>query len=469
MTEILTESFCERCGTRYTFESSAPRRSRIGRVKVFSRGVRNFVLSDDSSFSEAMADARSEQELNATAHQLDAFHRAFNFCLNCRQYTCGACWNGPEGRCLTCAPDPTLDAAQARVTASTAPEPAVAAAFHEEGLPIVAEAAVWPDSDVSATRLALVLGISPTEEAETESEAQGEAQAEAKSEAEGEAQAEAESEAWIEDRAAVGTLDLAEAAAAVAAIEAASPAGAASPDELAAVEAARARFEEPAVPEPVRVKGLASGQSVADAVAAYEAQQALAAEPEPELAAAEPEPEAEAAAVAAEPESEAEAEVAAAGPEAEVAAAEPEPEPRREDNVPQPSWPVAATSPELTPTPTPVTPPAPSPAPAPAQPVPSPWLAVAPDDNTSAPRWPAAPVWPSSGARRDVPLTIAGRPILPQGDASALWAASAREVLSGAPAILPATGPVTARPCVECGLSLSANARFCRRCGARQG
>ena len=113
MTEILTESFCERCGTRYTFESSAPRRSRVRRAKVFSKGVRNFVLTDDSSFSEAMADARSEEELSATAHQLDAFHQTFNFCLGCRQYTCGSCWNTAEGRCLTCAPDARLEAAAA--------------------------------------------------------------------------------------------------------------------------------------------------------------------------------------------------------------------------------------------------------------------------------------------------------------------------------------------------------------------
>ncbi|MCJ7711460.1 MAG: hypothetical protein MUQ32_11605, partial [Chloroflexi bacterium] len=111
MTEILTESFCERCGTRYTFESSAPRKSRVGRVKVFSKGVRNFVMTDDSSFSEAMAEARSAEELVATTHQLDAFHQTFNFCLDCRQYTCGSCWNTHEGRCLTCAPDPTLEAA----------------------------------------------------------------------------------------------------------------------------------------------------------------------------------------------------------------------------------------------------------------------------------------------------------------------------------------------------------------------
>src|SRR5258705_6032968 len=44
MTETLTESFCERCGTRYTFESTRPR-MRMKGVKVLSRGLKNFVLS----------------------------------------------------------------------------------------------------------------------------------------------------------------------------------------------------------------------------------------------------------------------------------------------------------------------------------------------------------------------------------------------------------------------------------------
>ena len=41
------------------------------------------------------------------------------------------------------------------------------------------------------------------------------------------------------------------------------------------------------------------------------------------------------------------------------------------------------------------------------------------------------------------------------------WEASAREVAS-------AVGNVGVQNCGECGLSLSANARFCRRCGTRQ-
>ena len=103
MTEILTESFCERCGTRYTFES-ARRACALKGVKVLSRGLKNFVLSDDTSIDEAMAAARSETDREVTAQQLDAFHKTFNFCMSCRQYTCANCWNEAEGRCLTCAP-----------------------------------------------------------------------------------------------------------------------------------------------------------------------------------------------------------------------------------------------------------------------------------------------------------------------------------------------------------------------------
>ena len=38
MPEILTESFCERCGTRYTFQSAAPKVGRLAKMKVLSRG-----------------------------------------------------------------------------------------------------------------------------------------------------------------------------------------------------------------------------------------------------------------------------------------------------------------------------------------------------------------------------------------------------------------------------------------------
>ena len=538
MTEILTESFCERCGTRYTFESAAPRRSRLGKVRTLSKGMKNFVLSDDASFSEAMAEARSEEEFTAVTHQLDAFHQTFNFCLTCRQYTCGDCWNTPEGRCLTCAPAPGME------------EPALAAAAYagpafEDTLPAPSEfetngsdpAEAWPDEDLSAARLSRALGL---DEAESDATAEAVAQEE--------------------------EFDLGAATAAAAAVTGAAAiadrdedsATIADPD--GALEPLVAEAEPAAVDDAApAVHGVAPGQSLEDAVAEYEARIAAEeavedvvvdddlplaavvadAEPEPAVVAdAEPEPapvveaepetiaaaiaaaaavaaisEAPAAApddtpVAAEAEDDADLGLAAAlaglaagavvsdrGDEhvdhaaaaaaAAAAAPEPEPEPEatpalaaeperdlepepvaaepaRVDVVTQPTWPQ--------PTPSPA---GDQPVPTPDQPVtpaPAPWLTVAPEDSES-PQWPVAPAFPTPTVRRDMPTTLAGRPLVPQADPSGLWAASAREVLTGAAqAPVQAAAPTpTAQPCVSCGLSLSANARFCRRCGTRQG
>jgi hypothetical protein len=76
-----------------------------------------------------------------------------------------------------------------------------------------------------------------------------------------------------------------------------------------------------------------------------------------------------------------------------------------------------------------------------------------------APSWPeptAAPEWPAQ--QRPAPVA-AGRSVHHGTDT--LWVASTRDVVSR-----PGSG-VSA--CVSCGLPLSANARFCRRCGSRQG
>jgi hypothetical protein len=140
MPEILTESFCERCGTRYTFESSAPPRAKkLGRFKTISKGLKNYVLSDDSSMDEAMAAARSDEERELTSHQLDAFHATFNFCMTCRQYTCGNCWNQPEGRCLTCAPHLGHEI-------MPAPFPDLSPM---QGEPVHVEASAWPTTDLA--------------------------------------------------------------------------------------------------------------------------------------------------------------------------------------------------------------------------------------------------------------------------------------------------------------------------------
>ena len=64
-------------------------------------------------------------------------------------------------------------------------------------------------------------------------------------------------------------------------------------------------------------------------------------------------------------------------------------------------------------------------------------------------------------------LPFLNRPPTPTGGVEALWAASAREVVAP-PAVpgRPVAGAV--QPCLSCGLSLSATARFCRRCGTPQ-
>ena len=155
--------------------------------------------------------------------------------------------------------------------------------------------------------------------------------------------------------------------------------------------------------------------------------------PEPEPVAAAPEPE----------------------PEPVAAAPEPEPEPEpRVDVVPQPTWQIVA------PDSTPVveTPIAPT-----QEPVQPPTDAVA---ASAEPQWPAQPEWPTREPAAGLPFL--NRPPAATGGIEALWAASAQEVaqVGQATATRPSTG---VQPCVSCGLSLSANARFCRRCGTRQG
>ena len=613
MTEILTESFCERCGTRYTFESSAPRRSRLGRVRTFSKGVRNFVMSDDASFSEAMADARSELEMSATAHQLDAFHQTFNFCLTCRQYTCGNCWNQTEGRCLTCAPVPGLEEPSMSTAATI--EPSLDGNGHA---PADMDGA-WPEADLA--RIAQVLGepaasttfetfdtfddstdhdgardvmpadaqevgapppvgatdhlvdlpaslgpaedLSPAGEAAFSDEVARSVSAPLPGVAPGQSIEDAiaayESQLAADEAAspvAADELQLAadEAASPVAADElqlaadeAASPV-AADESQLAADEAATpdagqawtsdagqawtsdagqawtsdagqawtleeeqawtrpdpAPSGSPEVASPAAAAGMF--EAAVPTNAPFEPQAAIAAQatplpPEPPFR-----PEPPAAQVAFET---APASAGAPPPPPPLPAIPPAESPvGMPPSAPVEAWPVeaavdaapveAAPPPPMPPAPPaapagpetlppaappadvivqptwPVPPPSelpPAPANTPAEPAVAPWLMVAPDDTVTQadPQWPQGPAWPEV-SNRAYPRTLAGRPLLPRDDASALWAASAREVLGAAPANHPAAVPTpSAQPCVQCGLSLSANARFCRRCGSRQG
>ena len=478
MTEIVTESFCERCGTRYTFESAAPRRSRIGKVRTLSKGMKNFVLSDDSSFSEAMAEARSEQELAAVAHQLDAFHQTFNFCLTCRQYTCGDCWNDEDGRCLTCAPIPGRE-----LPAHTHDVLAETAVLQPEAEPAAANGAdeAWPDADLPAGRLSRALGLDEAEVEATVEAANGHddfldhpgiaaaavVAAPDLDEPEPSPVAGIEPGQSLED--AIAAYEAGLVGNEVAAVAEVAPPEALAEDVEPEIVVAAAEFaDDPLEDEhdPLRAALAAAALAAAGDDVEYDAPvHQLAPEPEP-VVEPEPEPVAAAPEIEAEPEAFSEPEPEPEPVAAQESAAEPDAlaEPPRVDVVPQPVWPEPATS---------IDAPA-APVPAPEEPVApvNPWLTVAPEESES-PQWPTTPAWPTSPSNRGLPGTLAGRPLLPLDDASGVWAASAREVLTAA-AQAPvqqaaAAASATAQPCVSCGLSLSANARFCRRCGTRQG
>ncbi len=445
MPEILTESFCERCGTRYTFESAVPRTTRLKGVRVLSRGLKNFVMSDDTSLDEAMAAARSDTDREATSQQLDAFHKTFNFCMHCRQYTCANCWNETEGRCLTCAPHlghEILPAPFPDLDVSTG------IAFDGNGHPAsnghdqvpTLDVLAWPTSDrmhaadeatpgdpfapaadgdfeieeIDALARLTALGGAPQPAAEAiEPTAEAIEPAQALDEAI-EPAAEAMQPAQALDDAVVR------------------PTTPATHDVGARAAAAAAATSE-------LLRKFRPGQNLDAEIAAYEVEQATR-RPTPDPA---PEP-------------------VVAQPEPVVAEVEPTPEPvRADDLVEQPTWHIVAPDPS---------------APTQSKPT-SPAPAVGPDVPHAAggePQWPSQPQWPSPQANAGLPFL--GRPATPSGGIDALWAESAREV-----GLVPTAGAATpdpggpaprvagaVQPCVSCGLSLSATARFCRRCGTRQ-
>ena len=546
MPEILTESFCERCGTRYTFESAAPRKARrLGQIKTLSKGMKNWVMSDDTSMDEAMAAARNDDDREITSQQLDAFHATFNFCMTCRQYTCGNCWNVAEGRCLTCAPHlgheilPAPFADQVpfepvRIEAEAWPEvdlsvpgAAAGAKGHDNGFHPAASDA-WASTGATevedipefdpAARLAFLSGETPLPVVEPEEAPSTAATTDewptswlaATATPTGEPRpiaiepaaadfANRQPDAVQPDAdAATGTADIAgEAshvefadivaptveAAPTAVVEALPPEGWATVGATRTadllrrfrpgqnIDAELAAYEAELASETGRALGSAAPTAefaaetphIVEPVAEPAAMAKLAPEPEPVAAESVPEPvAAEPEPVATEPEPVA-AEIAAFGVTDEPPAVAPTPvwpvpapeplaaEPPREDRIQQPTWQIFA--PDATPA---VSRPLDG-AVRPVAPVQPPFAAAA------DPQWPVQPDMADSPAM----ALLANRARGSQSDA--LWAASAREVLAP-PASVPAVG-VTAgvQPCSSCGLSLSATARFCRRCGTRQG
>lgn len=425
MAEILTESFCERCGTRYTFQTAAPRGRRLRKLRVLSRGLRNYVLSDETSFEEAFADARSDEERALSHEQLDAFHQTFNFCMSCRQYTCSNCWNAAEGRCLTCAPDLSREVLPAPFpTLDTSVEPlgGVGRNGQAEREHVAAGPApgAWPVVDLArpAPRAPAEVTVGPESTAEPEIAA----------------------EPAIEPAPALEVAAELEVAAAAAPPE--TPEVAEPPTRPMTPSPAA----EPAAGEKIGDLAAAAATRTKDLLARFRPGRQIEAEVAPTAAIAgeanveaptpvEVEPAAPEVAVAAVAEvAEASEPVVSEAPTPvapEPAAPEPA-APRHEDRVEVPVW--RLTAPETPETQTP-TPPRPTPQ----------WPA--------APQWPATPQWPPTAA----PAPPERHPRL---GSDAMWVASSRDVIER-----PGSG---VQACISCGLPLSASARFCRRCGSRQ-
>jgi len=496
LAETLTESFCERCGTRYEF--TAPTRlNPLRKTRGLVGGLKNYLTSQDA-LSDAIGDAMRDQESSLASAQLDAFHESFNFCIDCRQYTCVNCWNDDAGRCRSCAPVAGVDDLGDRLAASLAEATATAVAEPTPAdgvLGIGLEA--WPSSDLPPAPAAE--GQTPAIEAWPVADPIAGAPAPAVAE-----DAFVGADGFVYDSPRI-ELDEAEPAALEAEVE---PDWAAFAAEQAAEELAiAAEAEQPPVVAEVEEPAPAPLRVVAwDEDAAYEVElEPAVAEVEPEPVAAElelelevePEPEPVAAEIAPEPEPEPVAAEVQPEPEPEPIAAEVEPEPVAAEVAPElEPEPVAA---EVEPEPEPVA------AEAAPEPEPEPVLrhTIAPVSETILrfPQRPAAPpervgepiaaeeVSPELAARRaqldDLGLgdpgegPVSARPTvlpyrsrgaaLPPGELAArasaqgasFWEASAREVAS-------AVANVGIQNCGGCGLSLSASARFCRRCGAPQ-
>jgi hypothetical protein len=100
----LTDSYCERCGTCYTFGPSPAKGSSLNGARLLAKGLKNFVMTDGTSMDEAMAAARIDVTKDESSRVTEEFHRTFNFCMTCRQYACEKCWNENQSACLSCAP-----------------------------------------------------------------------------------------------------------------------------------------------------------------------------------------------------------------------------------------------------------------------------------------------------------------------------------------------------------------------------
>ncbi len=495
MPEALTESFCERCGTRYEFKAPA-RLNPLRKTRGLVSGLRNYIMSQDA-LGDAVGDAMRSEEESLAARQLEAFHASFNFCIDCRQYTCTNCWNDDAGRCRACAPILGTDDLADRFEASFRAQHPERVASNDAIASVVGSTDAWPASDLPVPANGHAEVEWPAEELFTAMQPEGLAEPSLSEQPAEPATLEptlADATADIQGPPPTSIARLPEAPPDVLRAwegdtpfdllpvpAAAEPEPEPEPEPIVAYEP----YPEPLVafaPEPEPIVAFASEP---DDLAERTAAMAVELEPEPvtepsavqaveAVEAVEAGQTIEAADAAEESISPAVAETRTqAEPEVEVS--EPASEPVHAAEVEPP-----APEPLVEPRRLPLRPigetilrrPQPSDAPAASQP--------APEEETPAVAARRAQLDllglgdPGEGPvrlepRRILPYRSSGAGAAPSGPVSAaaaaaagsFWDASAREVAG-------ALSQIGVQSCGQCGLSLSASARFCRRCGTRQ-
>ena len=133
MTDTVLQSFCERCGARYTYTEQEQKpdgsRSKLGRL-----GRRT------------AADPSAEPTVSTTLPTSERFDGTFHFCLECRQYACTDCWNSSAGYCVGCRPQDGTEIDPDPPVTRPSMSPTVAAGGTRTDIGAVPSA--WPTGDL---------------------------------------------------------------------------------------------------------------------------------------------------------------------------------------------------------------------------------------------------------------------------------------------------------------------------------
>ena len=152
MSETVLQSFCERCGTRYT--------STVPETKPAAEEGRG-VLARFGRRSSREKPPEPEPTPSSTDPSSDHFAGTFHFCMDCRQYTCSKCWNAEGGACLSCQPRSQPGATPAGGTSSPKPFAARASSAWTANRTSGADESVQPPAASTGDTTAASTGDSP--------------------------------------------------------------------------------------------------------------------------------------------------------------------------------------------------------------------------------------------------------------------------------------------------------------------